>query len=262
MGLMQVLLGPHSSAYAIGLEANIPECPRWVRLADDFYDDCRVHARYFTRLFYPGGLEPGVPEQHYAWFYIDPKSKNPHFLMGCMLQRDRSLRFLGLYYTPDPSAIAVANNAAIQGIEPDGNVVLSVNDFPVTLTAVRAFSTKKIKTIWKHAVNCESPLSEDGYYYTKGERVLADLSRFDQDHTINIGHFQRTRKDVRYVELFPSGKPRDIIYQEGLLFLIESSGSVLVKKDWLEKKCTEGIRDRIAHSPWLFHQLCRLTGRL
>ena len=167
-----------SLAWAQGLEKAIPNCPGWVAAADDFLDECKERARYFTRTFYPSGGGRGEREQHSAWFASAPS--NSHFVMGCTLGFDRSLRFLGLYYTAEPSAIAVANTAPIIGIDFDGNVVLAIDRKPVIFTAVRPFETTKVRTQWsgvKTALNCRNPLVEDGVSHLKGEDISADLSR-------------------------------------------------------------------------------------
>jgi hypothetical protein len=255
-----IYLHAASLTWAAGLENAIPDCPRWLAAADDFLDECKAHARYFTRTFYPSGGSRGEKEEHKAWFAAAPSDS--HFLMGCTLRFDGSLRFLGLYYTAEPSAIAVANTAPILGIGFDGDAVLSVDGHPVTFFAVRPFDTPKVRTQWSGgrttAVNCQSALGEDGLYHLMGQNIFADLSHFDHDGRVDIGSLRRTQKSEPYVEFFPSTMPREVIYAWFHPILVTTSGSILVRKDKFPEACHEGIPERIANSPLLLHQLCRI----
>jgi len=195
-----------------------------------------------------------------VWFASAPPDS--HFLMGCTLGRDRMLSFLGLYYTVEPSAIAQANTAPILGIGFDGDVVLSVGGHPVTLTAVQPFDTPKVKTRWSGsrtvAVNCQSPRGQDGGNHLMRGNTFADLSHYDADGTLAVGFFPNTKETLKFVELFRSPLPREIIYSLSNVLLVTTSGSVLVRSDWFPKVCHEGVPERIANSPMLLHQLCRI----
>jgi hypothetical protein len=249
------------ATWAAGLEDAIPNCPRWLAAADSFLDECKAHARHYTTTFYPSGGTRGEKEEHSAWFASAPADS--HFLMGCTLEADRSLRFLGLYYTAEPSAIAVANTAPIIGISFDGDVVLSVDGHPVTLLAVRPFDTAKIKTQWsggRAALNCQSPRGQDGGFHLKGRNIYADFSSFDREGIAAISGFPTAMGVFEYFEYFPSTLPREVIYASFPSVLVMTSGAVLVRKDSFMKACLQGIADRVATSPLLIHQLCRIAG--
>jgi len=245
---------------AAELEKVIPKCPAWLSAADRFLDACQSNARYFTRTFYPNGDGPGQKEENSAWFTIG--AADSHFLMGCTLGRDRAPSFLGIYYTAEPPAIAQANTAPILGIGFDGDVVLSVDGHPVTFISVQAFDTPKVKTRWSRSrttsLNCQSPLGQDGGYHLMRGNTFADFSTFDSDGTVAIGSFPNTRQRFHYVEFFPSERPRQIIYAWGNELLVTTSGSILVRTDWFPRTCHEGTAERIATSPLLLHQLCRI----
>jgi len=238
----------------------ITNCPEWLAAADSFLDDCHARARFFARTFYPSGGDRGEREENGAWFSSAPADS--HFLMGCTLRYDRALSFLGIYYTAEPSAIAQANTAPILGIGFDGDVVLSVDGHPVTFTAVQPFDTPKVKTRWSGSstigLNCHSPLGQDGGYHVMRSNTFADLSRFDADNTVAVGAFQNTTERFRYMEIFPSTLPRQIIYSWGNQLLIMASGSILVRTDWFPSTCHKGNSEMIANSPLLLHQLCRI----
>jgi hypothetical protein len=247
-------------ASAAGLENAIPNCPEWLAGADGFLDECQAHARYFTRTFYPSGGGRGEKEENSAWFA--PAPADSHFLMGCTLRFDRTLSFLGLYYTAEPSAIAQANIAPILGIDFDGDVVLAVDRHPVTFTAVQPFDTPKVETRWsgspRAALNCQSPLGEDGGYHLMRGSTFADFSRFDHEGIVEVGAFPSTKQSFKYIKFFTSTLPPQIIYAWGNQVLVMTSGNILVREDWFPRVCHQGVAERIASSPLLLHQLCRI----
>jgi hypothetical protein len=91
----------------------------------------------------------------------------------------------------------------------------------------------------------------------RGE-IYADFSRFDREGVVAISNFPDKKKDFKYFELFPSALPRQIIYVWFNQVLVTTSGSVLVRQDSFSATCHEGVPERIANSPLLLHQLCRL----
>ena len=254
-----VLLQMAQTVSAAGLENAIPNCPVWLMQADDFLADCQVRARYFTRTFYPSGGSRGEKEENSAWFASAPSDS--HFVMGCTLRFDRMLSFLGLYYTAEPPAIVQANTARILGIGFDGDVVLSIDGHPVTFTAVQPFDTPKVKTKWsgslEPAVNCRSPLGQDGRYHLIRGDTFADFSRFDREGIVVAGDFASTKVAAKFLEFYPSTLPREVIYSWFNTVLVTTSGSVLVREQSFPRVCHEGVPERIANSPLLLHQMCR-----
>jgi hypothetical protein len=247
-------------AFASGLETVIPNCPHWLAAADDFLDDCKVHARDFRTTFYPSGDGGrGEQEQHRVWFAS--ASADHHFLMGCTLGPGSSLRFLGIYYTAEPSVIAQANTAPIVGVGFDGDVALAVDSHTVTFVAVQPFDTRKVKTRWSNSTetskNCQSPMGRDGVTRPM-KPIYADFSRFDSEGIIEEGEFPDTKKVSKYLEFFPSSLPPEVIYSWHGVVIVTTSGSVFVKKDWFPRACSKGDPLRVANSPLLLHQLCRL----
>lgn len=251
------MFGP---AFASGLEKTIPECPRWLAEADDFLDQCKINARQFTTTFYPSGGSRGEQEKHSVWFASAPA--NQHFLMGCTLRSNNSLSFLGIYYTAEPSSIEVANLAPIMGVGFDGDVTLLLDSHPVTFVAVRPFETSRVKTRWSGSrevfTNCLDPLGEDGAYHILLQSISADFSRFERDHIVEEGLFPGSVQTTEYKEFFPSDMRPQLIYSWYGVVLITSSGSLLVKKDSFPKICFDGNPQRVAQSPLLLHQLCKL----
>ena len=260
LNCLLLLLQMAQTVSAAGLENAIPNCPVWLTQADDFLADCQAHARYFTRTFYPSGGSRGEKEENSAWFASAPSDS--HFLMGCTLRFDRTLSFLGLYYTAEPPAIVQADTAPILGIGFDGEVVLSVDGHPVTFTPVEPFDTVKVKTRWsgsaKTAVNCQSPLGQDGGYHLMRNDTFADFSRFDREGIVAVGGFASTEVATKFLEFFPSPIPREIIYSWFNVILVTTSGSLLVREESFPKACHQGVPERVANSPLLLHQLCRI----
>ena len=78
-------------ASAAGLEATMPDCPRWVANADSYLDECKSHARHFTRTFYPSGLGRGEKEDNSVWFPAAPADS--HFFVGCTFLKSGALRY-------------------------------------------------------------------------------------------------------------------------------------------------------------------------
>jgi hypothetical protein len=249
-------------ASATELNTLIPLCPEWLAAADSFLAECQTHARYFTRTFYPSGGSRGEKEENSAWFAAAPPDS--HFLMGCTLRYDHTLSFLGLYYTAEPSAIIQANHAPILGIDFDGDVVLKIDDHPVTFVAAQPFDTSQVKTRWSTSStvprNCDDPVEKDGRYHFMRGSLFVDLSSFHDKKTVSIGASRSTTQMFRYIEFFPSSATGQVIYAWGAPVLVMSSGTILVRDDWFPRVCNEGVPDRVANSPLLLHQLCRLSA--
>jgi hypothetical protein len=244
------------------MELRISECPEWLAQADEFYETCKLNARSFDATFYPSGLGSGEHEHHGVWFATAPE--NSHFVMGCSIGNKGNLMFLGIYYTAEPSAIAVANTSPIVGADFDGNVVLKVGRYPVTFTAVRMFVTEKIRPYrgigHKESFNCNNPLGENGYYYSTSDPVRVNFSNFDSSSIIFISSFNGKDSPFEFVEFFKKGDDHQIIFHESSVILIDSSGSIFVNKEWLKTRCRPEHAARIIQSPMLFHQMCRLGG--
>jgi hypothetical protein len=241
------------------LDRFIPQCSQWVAQADAFYDECKTHARYSHRVFYPSGRGPGEPESNGVWFA--PAPEGSHFVMGCSLWRKGELSFLGLYYTTNPAILPELNTAPLQAVDFNGNAVVMKDGRSVVLTAVRPFDTDKVRTRWRgmRALNCADPLGLNGYYSGIQGSTEADFSRFDADGTVTLTD-KDFHKTARYIEFFKSSFPRDILFMEGSSLFIGSNGNVIVERSRIEHTCTYGRPDAILVSPSIIHQLCPVRG--
>jgi hypothetical protein len=158
------LLVTSTMSSAAGLEKSIPDCPRWLANSDSFLEECKTHARSFTRTFYPGWAGgSGQKEQNSVWF--STASADSHFVMGCGLWMSGKPSFVGIYYTAVPSAIAQANTAPLMMVGFDGEAVIVVDGRPVRFEPMRPFVTKAIDTQWRRRpendLNCADPLDAD-----------------------------------------------------------------------------------------------------
>src|SRR5690348_5679818 len=99
-------------------------CASAYAVADAVAEKCKADARPFTRTFYPGGGSRGERESYRAYF---PDSHGPQkFVLGCVLNSQDQLRFVGLYYSPHPVELSGKNDDPIIFVDPNSNVALNI----------------------------------------------------------------------------------------------------------------------------------------
>jgi hypothetical protein len=239
------------------------QCPVLFSIADEFAHECLEKARFETRYFAPGNFYGGfgTPQPVIHGAYFRAVDSGSHFGLGCTLNRDRKLDFVGVYYSTKSSNFAETNTAPIRFIDYNGNVGITVNGEPTTLLLIRQFATHFVP--WKYkpfdpktdldAVidphrlppikNCESitlPSDQMGKWYREGG---FDAFERPRDDGITIKScFDITRNDSgcqssKYLQ-FLSRDHSQILFQGPAAFwYIRDSGALLMKEEIFNKVC-------------------------
>jgi len=245
-------------------------CPGLFKIADDFAKECLEKARPYGRVFLPVHQK----ETHAAYFReIDSGS---HFSLGCTLDQNHKIRFLGIYYSTKSSSFKVANTAPFEFIDFNGNVGINVDGKPVVLIAVRRFVTDFIPSPYKEfdpkldpdavpnpnslppVKNCENEQVPDGRIRMNNGGAYKIVETKDEQGNIIINGYEGDTPAYygQYYRFFPS-KQRQIIYDGGAGFwYITAGGDLLVKKSILEEYCTP--LHSVSYDS-LFHEACGLT---
>jgi hypothetical protein len=240
------------------------QCPKLLAIADDFAHECLKRARSFSRDFYPesfsgGFLDAPEKEEHAAYFRaVDTGS---HFGLGCTLNQDHKINFLGVYYAAKSSSFTKANTAPLSYIDFQGNVGLQVDGKVVNLMALRQFGTDFIPLRYRilgteydpsilkdpHVIppvkNCESPNRPDGRVNSPGASYFISESQDHGEHVITICVDNPNKKDPgcrssSYIDYFPNKNQQIIDYEQlSALWLIRDGGGLSVSKKQYEIAC-------------------------
>ncbi|MEZ5690847.1 MAG: hypothetical protein R3D71_04190 [Rickettsiales bacterium] len=248
------------------------QCPKLLAMADDFAKECLEKARPLSRVFLPTRQR----EKHGAYFRaIDSGSR---FGLGCTLDHEGKLRFVGIYYSTKSSNFKEANTSPFAFIDFSGNVGLKINGEFAVLTAVRRFVTDFIPSPYKpfdpksdpDAVvdpnrlppvkNCENEQSPDGRIRMVNGGAYKITESIDDKGRIMIKRCDRHEVFcvAEYLSFFPSNDRR-IIYSDGSsdIWFINAGGDLLVKKNWLANHCTP-LQSISSQS--LYQEVCNLPS--
>jgi hypothetical protein len=251
-----------------------------LKIADDFAHECLRKARFETRYFAPGNFSGGfgAPQPVVHGEYFRAVDSGSHFGLGCTLNRDHALDFVGVYYSTKSSTFKVANTAHLRLIDNDGNVGLTVDGEQVSLLAIRRFATDFIPSHYKvfdpktdpdavvdpHRLppikNCDTltlPNGHSNWYREDG--FVASESQVNRDHVIktcfDITKPESGCQSFKYIEFFPSNS-RQMIYQGNAAFwYIRNGGDLLVKDNVLKGSCGS---TRLSNNLNIAHEVCDL----
>ncbi|MCC8942964.1 hypothetical protein H8A99_42795 [Bradyrhizobium sp. Arg68] len=164
-----------------------------------------------------------------------------HFLLGCVLDFNRKINFVGLYYSARPLDMSQFDRSTVVFVDPNDNVGLSIGDRQRTLIAVRQFVTSSIPArLEGRPKNCEEATPET----TDGE-TATPYKRFRKIDAAQIEYCSGTACRVAsYVT--PVGiHSAPIIYAHNDVFFIDASGALTIKSDFFERRCgTNGTAKR------------------
>jgi hypothetical protein len=218
------------------------QCPLLLAQADSFAHACLLNAQPFQRDF------NGVPEYHSA--YLGPAAPGSHFGLGCTLDSNHQIAFLGVYYTLNPVNFKLANTAPVSAVDFDGNIGVILNGKLVNFIVVRPFQTKIVPLAYyaQGVKNCEKEKLPSGEvediqgqtFYVSEKHVgpsilihgcLAFSASRSDDQCLDDGEYLDVVKSPSTGRFFvPTG-------QGYLNYLIESDGGILVRKELLQKYC-------------------------
>jgi hypothetical protein len=239
----------------------IPQCPEMLPGAETFAQECLSNARSFSRVFYPGGHEPGEPETYSIYF--KDASTTSHFALGCTLNRQHKTGFFGIYYSTDGNHFAKANTAPIRFVDAQGNVGLMIDGAPVTLLAVRQFESEDFPLRYPASApkNCESPLLPNGKTADgRGQfTVQGDLT--PQSPALKACNSGGACRDYKYTQFFKSGESQIFYHDPSLRIFVGTAGNVFVENEYYEKFCERSRHNNSAHTENIVTELCLIGDK-
>jgi len=209
------------------------QCLRLYPQADAFAQKCLSDAVPFSRMFYPGGGTRGEPENFSVLF--SDAFPNSHFIMGCVLNADRQLHYVGLYYKTSVEPLPPFKSEDIGFVDFQDNVGLRIKGRKHILIAVRQFVTNNIPQRYGWgARNCE-PGDMEGH--TPGPNSTTLVRKPDSPGEW-LYRFQGSTKPkvVPYRVYFGPGTAPHIWRIVGTT-VIDANGALLIPQDWLESAC-------------------------
>lgn len=105
------------------------QCPIMLARADGFAQTCRANAKPWGREF------NGQPEMHVA--DLGTPAPGSHFALGCTLNAQQEIAFLGIYYTIHPDNFGRFQSSPLTYVDYNGDIGILVNGELVNFIAVR-----------------------------------------------------------------------------------------------------------------------------
>jgi hypothetical protein len=236
------------------------QCPKLLAMVDDFGHECLEKARQKIRTFYPSGGDVGVEETQSAYFRAG--TPGSHFGLGCTLNAQHKISFLGVYYSTNGDNFKVANTSPIRYIDFNGVVGIMVNDKPVNLLLVRQFGSDFVPLHFpqKTIKNCEVSKQSTGETADENGRFWAFEEKRPGGLSIKscVGPKENWSCWTHdYIEFFPSPQ-RQIIYHGDAFspVFIRDGGDLIVQKDYLEQACAAPKERRKTDAEFILFELC------
>lgn len=211
-------------------------CSAWLANQAELRKDCHKNYRSFAQEFHPGGLARSETES-YGW-YAFSDSYSSHFVIGCVLDWNGEVRFIGVYYIPVDGKLLPLNSMKITNVDPDGNVNLDDKGVSIPLTPVQRFMDpdhregENTAEIWK---NCQTPLERNGLSYDARSNQTVDLSQFEVDRTVMIC-LESSCSNSKFI-LFNSMKIDRVVALSYRSSIIMQNGGVLVQEKFYNDFC-------------------------
>ncbi|KAA9361439.1 hypothetical protein F3W84_20285 [Ochrobactrum quorumnocens] len=211
------------------------QCLRLYPYADAFAQKFLSEAIPFSRMFYPAGGTRGEPENFSVLF--SDAFPNSHFIMGRVLNADRNLHYVGLYYKTAVEPLPVFKSENIGFVDFQDNVGLRVNGRKQILTAVRQFVTNKIPQRYGVKVhNCE-PRDMEGHRSVPNRTTLVQNPE-NPSEWIYLLQGSEVPKVVPYRVSYGLETAPHIWKVLGNT-VIDANGALLVPQEWRESACTQ-----------------------
>ena len=207
------------------------QCHALLPIADEFAKECMQRAKPFSRTFYPSGGNRGEKESYSTYFKT--LSAPSHFVLGCVLNFEHKLNFVGLYYTARPLDMSTFSEDKVVFIDPNDNVGLDADGIQTTFVAIRQFVTdtipRRFPVIPK---NCE----DSGIDETSGSKAtgLYHIRQLDDRR------FQHCFADHCLIEMYRSFfgmHDAPIIYIIDWRIFIDANGILLLEEKFRDDAC-------------------------
>jgi hypothetical protein len=261
-GLFLLGLLLSSASYGAGKVTNSTEtsfsvqCPELLREADSFAQECKAHARklvsHWHAEFQWGGYAPEWTTGIYkAWF--KPAKPGSHFSIGCTLNEQNKVVYLGIYYATSSKNFISANTEPLRYIDDHGNVGLWVKNKPVNLIAIRQFdipAAPRDKSREYEVKNCESKALPPGVLFTY-HYFYARSQPGPYEYWICEGE-ANTCSIEKYTPFFSSDDPT--IIHAGVDYIVRSGGDLWVKTKALKKSCASD--HKLRDTPDVAQEVC------
>jgi hypothetical protein len=240
-------------------DAFIPQCPKMLVEAESFAHDCLSNARKLSRVFYPGGHGVGEPETYSTYFKDAPAGS--HFALGCTLNWQHKINFLGIYYSTDGNNFSKANAAPIRFIDAQGNVGVMIDGAPVTLLAVRQFGSEWIPLRYPGSTpkNCESARLPNGYLADSEAEFSVEGDLSIRNPTLKVCIVGACRS-YQFMQFFMDGESQIVHHELSLRVLFGSAGNILVEDKYYDDSCGKWYRN-LAYTEDIVHELCRMESK-
>jgi hypothetical protein len=230
------------------------QCPIMLARADGFAQTCRANAKPWGREF------NGQPEMHVA--DLGTPAPGSHFALGCTLNAQQEIAFLGVYYTIHPDNFGRFQSSPLTYVDYNGDIGILVNGELVNFIAVRPLMPGSISLprFSNGIKNCDPlPAPTSSLTYSNGdvEHFLGPMVQLSDVYGI-IGSYVKVwnvgakviirycgapgacEPDTQYLPLFGRDRPQLLVTlatpDEPELF-IENNGNLLMKSDVLQSSC-------------------------
>ena len=211
------------------------QCQRLLPIADEFAKKCLKEAVPFSRMFYPGGGTKGEPEAFSVLF--SDAFPNSHFILGCVLDADQKLDFVGLYYKTSTAPLPAFKPEQIGFVDFQDNVGLRINDRKHILIAVRQFVTQLIPNRVEARVrNCEEGDMKGNVPGPNSSTLVRNPEKLGE-WVYRYGSYSEP-DFMQYRVFFGSGDAAKIWWMTGDT-VIDGDGALLVPDTWHESACTK-----------------------
>ena len=137
-----LLLNYHKAMADDNMDNFYYQCQKYTAVASDFYKTCIDRARPYERTFYPGGGVRGEVESFR--FYLNPIQTPTRFLLGCVVNANGKLNYVGMYYSHAPLTVAESNMKEAVFVDYDDSIGIAPEGRQVTLIAIRQFASDVI----------------------------------------------------------------------------------------------------------------------
>ena len=245
-----VIFSLSSQALAASLNTDFSvQCPILSAQADSFASQCLQRARPVYKYF------DYQIEYHSA--LIGSPNANSHFALGCTLNAHHQIAFLGVYFAINSDYFREASSVPVAAVDFDGNIAVNLNNRLVNFIAVRPFETESFPLLNKDVVakNCDDPeLPPNEVKDLQGQVYHLIIRRSYNSISVHscVTEDDVCRPDGEYLQLF-GDYDNHIIYappaQYFLLYFIENDGSILARKDELQKVCPSYYNERASGNP-------------
>ena len=243
----------HCSSVAVSCAATsdfAKRCQMLVPAMNTFAQECQTKARPFSRTFFPGGLVngSGEKESYSVWFFEEPEAS--HFVLGCVLNRDHSISYLGIYFSIAKDDVTTLNKGQIVFIDPNDDVGIDVSGKRRTLLPIRQFTSTVVppRLIGRPA-NCDPP------------SLGAESIVFDDAQTITYCMGPSRDRICKKEDVVPMTKsnalPSSVIYSMNAVYFITTAGQLYARRDWYDSSCSRWPRDPTSADGILF-EACRM----